>query len=725
MFREHLPEIENSKSQSEKSPILVFIAIFKSKYVIMKVKSRIFFGAVFLVLQYILALSQEPVMMPAPKSVTVGSKHFLIRNAVLVLPEKSSDENKFAIHQLQTYIKAQTGIELQIMPHPLQNQRKIQFSVTGSGSAMPQIHESAGPGSREAFHISVSENDIHISANSSAGIYYAVETLRQLLHSSGTGSFVQEMELDDFPALPYRAVMMDFSHGGLLTVDEIKRQINFLARFRTNQFCFYSEVSIELDGYSSLNYRASYSREQVKGIVDYARQRHMDVVPFVNFYGHLHELLRNEKYKALGIGKYGHEVDPRKPGVKDLLRDWIRQYASLFQSPFVHVGFDETWETKRITAEEGLNLDGESLYINHMKFVYEEFRRYGITVMAWTDITNFYPDILSKLPTELIPVVWEYAPDTMEINRYLKPVLKNFSTFMIQPAVAGWGNIYPSCDYTISNMDLCLKIGLEYKTTGYISSLWTDAVEPLVRPSWMFTGYGSMIAWQGRPTESRQFLDNFTRTIFPGFAGPMKDVFGKLDTAEMYLEKCLGRTQTGSIVEKWSNPFSSRYLTNTKNHEEDFTEIRRLTEEVQELLINIIRKSPNDSIYLNSLLISARMMHYTASRFIYARTIVDRWNEAILVKKNDIFLSYDIGYTCHGMLVDAMDNNGELKNEYARQWLNEFMPYRLNTMLTRFDTEAAMWRKLYLKFLDYDVQSKEDQSPLTTKSFEELFNPGY
>ena len=105
--------------------------------------------------------------------------------------------------------------------------------------------------------------------------------------------------------------MVDFSHGGLLTEEEIMNQIDFLARWKMNQYYFYNEVSIEMKGYSLINYNACYSQEQIKRIIAYARKRHIDVIPFVNFYGHLHELLRLEKYAGLGIGKYGHDLDPQ------------------------------------------------------------------------------------------------------------------------------------------------------------------------------------------------------------------------------------------------------------------------------------------------------------------------------------------------------------------------------------------------------------------------------
>jgi len=130
-----------------------------------------------------------------------------------------------------------------------------------------------------------------------------------------------------------------------------------------------------------------------------------------------------------------------------------------------------------------------------------------------------------------------------------------------------------------------------------------------------------------------------------------------------------------------------------------------------------------DSGFINSLLVSARLLHYTATRFIWAKTICDRWNEAMLEKKKNDFVYYDIAYICHGFLQDVMDEAGGLKDAYAGAWLSENMPYRLNTMLGRFDVEYGLWQKLLLKVLDYRIT--HDREHVAVNTFEELFRPDF
>lgn len=666
---------------------------------------------------------QRPALLPVPQSIQYGQGQLLAQNLSIYMPPTASADIRFALTELSSLVDSRSGKP--IKKSPSVTTATIRYTVKTPGQELPGTDEIAKGNTREQYTLTITTKGIDIVAETSTGLYYAVQTLRQLLQGQGANAFFPVVTIRDRPRLAYRGVMMDFAHGGLLTVDEIKKQIDFLARWKTNQYYFYNEVSIQLDGFSTLNYKASYSQEQVRAIIAYARERHMDVIPFVNFYGHLHELVRNEKYASLGIGHYGHELDPRNPEVRTLLKNWIGQYTRLFNSPFMHVGFDETWETKRIASDSSTHLDPEALYIQQLSFVSSELKQYGKTLLAWTDMSLFYPKIISKFPKDVIPVIWEYSPDTTAIYQYLNPVLTEKKPFFIQPAVSGWGHIYPSSTYTYDNMALCLQAGLRHNTLGYITSVWTDSVEPFVRASWLFMAYGCIAAWQGTAPDKDTFTGAYASVLYPAQAPDMQAAFDHLATAGTYLEKCLGRnTQSlprGTLVESWSNPFSDYYLTITNQHQADFEQVRKHTEEAQARLISVLRQSPADSSYVNSLLVSARLINYSASRFLWAKAIVDRWNDAMLVKKKPDYVFYDLTYPCHSLLVDAMDETGELKQQYTQAWLSENMPYRLNTILGRFDVDFGLWRKLHLKLLDYKIQQKQGPA----QSFVQQFTPDF
>jgi hypothetical protein len=244
----------------------------------------------------------------------------------------------------------------------------------------------------------------------------------------------------------------------------------------------------------------------------------------------------------------------------------------------------------------------------------------------------------------------------------------------------------------------------------------------------MFMAYGCIGAWQGVSPDKAGFAGRYSGIVYGAAAGEVVLGMNKLAETIDHLSECMGKNTGnlpgGTIIESWSNPFSAYYLGNTRVHIEDFKRARFSSEEaITSLILALGKAAPGDTAFINSLLVSARLLHYTASRFVLAKTICDRWNDAMLGQHKNDFVYYDIAYICHGFIQDLMDEGGELKTAYAGAWLSENMPYRLNTMLGRFDVEYGLWQKLLLKVLDYRIQHAREH--VADRSFEELFKPDF
>lgn len=657
-------------------------------------------------------------LMPRPQKIIYGNSKFLLSNAVIILPKEFSSQDKKVIEEFISFVKQRTGLKLSTKNGESASASSLVFKNNNKGSTLPMPGDVTGSQSREAYQIKVSGKKISVTANSSAGIFYALQTLRQLVVAENKNSFIPEVDIDDYPSMAYRGVMMDVSHGGLPTEEEIKKQIDFLSKWKMNQYFLYSEVSIELKGYPLLNYNANYSQEEIKRIIYYAKERHIDVIPFIELYGHLHDLLRIEKYSNLAIGKYGHELDPRIPTVKELMKGWLKQYAELFPSPYFHIGFDETWETVRMSLDTDTTLKPDELYLDQLNFVTNTLEGYGKKVMLWTDITETYPNILSQFPKKVIPVVWEYSSDTATMNNWIRPVAKEKFPFFIQSAVDGWQHLYPNANYTYDNIDLCIKSVENYKGIGYLTSVWADAVQTLQRNSWMFMAYGGIAAWQHQPINRNEFINNYSQIQYPGISALMDNAFNKLSESQSYLEKATGERHT--LTGMWADPFSSAALKNTNIHVEDYKKTRLAAEEAEESLLNALQNKMGDSDLIKTLLVNSRLLHYAATRFLWAKNIVDRWDNYIASKgkKDSWVMYYDIDYSAHGLITDMEDYCSELKEDYRQAWLSENKPYRLGTMLGRFDVEYSFWRNLYLKVREYEDHNKIDDQP---KKFEDLF----
>ncbi len=324
-------------------------------------------------------------LLPQPRTIRAGSGGALqLSNTTTIgFARTPSEEDRIAARQLQRVLKA-AGVQETIVPA---RQAKILLERTADNSSWT-FDDAPGPQSTEAYQLRVTSTGATIRARSARGLFYGVQTLRQLLR----GRELPAVEIEDWPALRLRGFMLDLSHGPFPKMEELKRQLDFLALWKTNQFYLYSETNIELDGFPLLSPKARLSKAQVRELIAYARERFIEVVPCLELYGHLHDLAKIERYSELGETPHGGEIDPRNPKAQELVRNWVDQFAELFSSPFFHVGMDETYELGKMPGRELSSKDAGAVYLGFFEQVSRMVAaKKGKRVMVWGDIILQHP----------------------------------------------------------------------------------------------------------------------------------------------------------------------------------------------------------------------------------------------------------------------------------------------------------------------------------------------
>jgi len=633
-------------------------------------------------------------LLPKPQQIRYGSGHLPLDGLNVRLAPEASDEDKFAARELAGILSARTAMPVRVVEKPPFGDPSIVLRRTGAIGALAGPGEQPGPESREAYRLTLNPDGGEIRASSSAGLFYGVETLRQLLDAGST--VLPEVEIHDWPSLPYRGTMVDMSHGALLTEYEVKRQLDFLARWKVNQYYFYTEASIELDGHPLLNPEGRFSKEQVRRIVAYGRERHIDVIPFLELYGHLHDLLRIEHYSSLGGSSHGAELDPTNPKVMSLLADWSAQISELFPSPFVHVGFDETWQIEDLAKKRSAGTTAAQLFVDQLAKVAQLFQQHGKTVMAWADIMVKYPEIINRLPQGLIPVAWAYEAQP-EIKKWLDPLVAHHLPHFIQSGVANWREIGLDFDLTFANIDNFLAAGRRSEAMGMINSVWTDSAQGLLRLAWPAMAYGASAPWQSGATDRAGFFAEYAALMYPSAAAPHAAAAWKhLNQAQIRIGKVLGEA---SVHQMWDDPFSPFNLKRAAEHREDLRQTRLAAEEAQ-IELYAAEKAGGDPATLNSAVIASRMLDYAAYKFLNALEIAERWRSFGRYNSDRYWNEFesDVVYQSHGRLADMMDAASQLREAYRSAWLAEYTPYRMASALGRWDAEYQYWLRLQNRF---------------------------
>jgi hexosaminidase len=633
----------------------------------------------------------HPPLNPHPQQVRYGPGGLVLRGANIRFASEPSAEERFTAQELAAALRSVADVSIPISEASGAGPA-ITFERTGSADPLPVPGERPGPDSREAYTLKVTDRGAEIRGRSSAALYYGAQTLRQLVEGSGVDASLPAVEIRDWPMLPYRGIMVDTSHGPLPTESEIKRQLDFMARWKLNQYYFYSEASIELRGYPLLSPEARYSQEQVRRIIAYARERHIDVVPCMELYGHLHDLFRVERYADLAIFAHGSEFDPRNPKVAALLTDWIDQLAKLFPSPFFHIGFDETSEAGVVAGRD--KTLPPKLYMQQFQQVSEPVRRHSKTLLVWSDMFATYPELIPQIPKGTVIVPWGYDPTVYE--PYWKPFADSPLDRFIATGVSIWDQVAPDFNRSFSNIDTFTAEGRRHGVSGMINTLWTDDIAVLMRPAYPGVAYGAAAAWQNDPVNRGEFFSEYCRIMYPAAAaGEAKAGLDAITRAETELAKAFDTEYDETSPSFWDDPLTQAHLARAAAHRNGFRTVRLFAEDAIEHLSRAV-ETGGDASVLSQLVLEARLLDYSGMKHLYAAEMADFWRDMgphPTAEKLGFYFGR-ISSRDHGRLADLMDQSGDLRQAYRAAWLESYTTYRLGGVMGKWDAEFQYWWKL-------------------------------
>ncbi len=637
------------------------------------------------------AQAQHATLLPAPRQITYGTGTLPLAGLAIRLPAGAGEEDRFAAQTLAACIAQAMGAQPSIVADGKPATPSVSLARTGASDSLPVPGETAGADAREAYKITIDAGGAEVRARSSAGIFYGVQTLCQMIEMPA--ATLPEAQVTDWPAMAYRGTMVDMSEGPLLRVADIKRQIDLMARWKNNQYYFYNETSIALDGFPPAAPGARLTKDDVRELVAYARARHIDVVPCLELYGHLHDLFRREQYSSLADFPHGVEFNPADPRVKRLIADWVDQYTQLFPSPFVHVGFDETWQLQQAAAK-GSGAP-TAVFLEQLKNVGGLFQQHGKTILAWADIMVKIPGIVKQLPPGIIAVAWWYQPQPdPEYHRWLDPLIRSHVPYLVAPGVSGWSEIAPDDAVSFENIDTFIAAGRKSGALGVMNTIWSDDVQMLKRPAWPGIAYGAAAAWQQQPIDRAHFFTAYANREYPpASAASIASALRQMAASETALQAVLGQD---TMLALWTSPFSQKTLARAAAHAAELRQSRLLAEGAEEDWLRAIDLGA-DAGGVQAYIVECRLLDYAGLKFQYGVEITQQWKllgshpdpHRLENDFDNIVVSQQ-----HGKLPDLMETITELKPQYEQAWLREYTSYRLAAALGRWNAEYEYWRRL-------------------------------
>ncbi len=305
-------------------------------------------------------------IIPQPASSNTSMGSFTISKRTKIIA--GNDNESLAIGKmLSEHIREKLGFEV-LVETEMGDKRTgfIQFKLTSN----------AGLG-EEGYELSITADSVQLSANHPAGLFYGVQTLRQLFstpqngtlrHAQGNALSLPFVSITDSPRFTWRGAMLDVARH-FFYVEDVKRYIDLISHYKMNRLHLHLTDDqgwrIEIKSWPKLTEIGAktqvngggggfYTQEDYRDIVRYAKNHYVAIVPEIDTPGHTNaalasypELNRSEEapnlYEGTEVGFSSFDINMEV--TYKFLDDVVRELAELTPAPYIHIGGDEAKST--------------------------------------------------------------------------------------------------------------------------------------------------------------------------------------------------------------------------------------------------------------------------------------------------------------------------------------------------------------------------------------------
>ncbi len=443
-------------------------------------------------------MTQKFVLLPYPQSLTEKEGRLQLSSRRLITLTVPNPHLLFLTAQL-----AQTA---------LAEHASVDWAVV-SGAAVPDdeigllITLNEGLEKSQSYRLTIGEREIRIEAHDLAAAFYGVQTLMQLLQQFGPD--LPALQIDDWPDLPARGVLLDISRDKVPTMETLYGLVDLLASWKINQLQLYTEHTFAYRNHPQVWADASpMTAEQILALDAYCRERYIDLVPNQNCFGHMHRWFEHERYRPLAESPGGFtdpwgnkhntpfSLDPTNPASLKLIRELFAELLPNFTSTLVNVNCDETFDlgqgrSRGLCDERGAG----RVYLDFLLKISRHVENYGLTMQYWGDIVGHYPALLADLPPEAIALEWGYEADH-PFDKKAEAFADAGIPFYVCPGTSSWLSLGGRTDNCVENIRSAVRNGLKHGAIGILTTDWGDLGHWQQLPvSYLGWAYGAALGW--------------------------------------------------------------------------------------------------------------------------------------------------------------------------------------------------------------------------------------
>ena len=632
-----------------------------------------------------------PTILPTPQQTTLKNNRFKITNGTKIILGTNSKQEQFAAQQINDEIAGKKEAQLKVVSEHSLRRLPASFIFIGNPASeygrqfLRERKETFKAEMKdEGYFLDVDANGIIIIAESEKGKFYGVMSLLQMMRRKKRSVVVDGVTIEDFPLEKIRGISDDISRGQVSTVENFKKVIRFLARYKMNTFSPYIEDMFVFKNHPLIGTgRGALTPQEVKEIDAYAKKYYVDLIPTFETLGHWENILSKPEYLGYAEFPGAQTLNVSDEKVYALLDEMIGELCASFSSPYFNMGADESWDVglganKERVAKNGL----AAVHAEHYKRVADIVKKYGKKPMMYGDIILNQPEILGKIPKDITIVDWHY--DASFAYGSTEVFKKAGFPFIASPAVWTFTGPFPNFLNTFVNIRNFNRDGFKNGSVGLLTSNWNDyGGEELRELNYYGYAWTAECAWQPLNAD----VDSFNKAFFKNYFGT--DDYGDLQSAYAIFSS---PANDYSWQELWRYPMLPfRGQSQEEGSLPLAVRLQSITSTMP-IVLSLLAKGKNEITenedQLRYLEFVARLNLWFAKK-MEVQEKVKQLSASGNVSANKDSAAAAIIDLCTDVLKDL----SSLKSEFERLWLATNKSAGLELLLLRYDRQAAYWQE--------------------------------
>lgn len=433
-------------------------------------------------------------LIPTPQHLELKKSGFEINHKTQVVVQ---DLNPFYLNQLLDCVKEDLGINLKKAKRAKNN--SIEFIKTSSKAKFTEIVKENNlkfdpTSTNEGYLLKITPKTVQVYAPTDAGVFYGLQTLKQIISANRKGNTIPSLLIYDFPNIAMRAWQDDISRGPIPTMETLKEQIKKMSSYKLNHFTLYIEHVYKLENHPEIAPKDGISKDEIDELSRFAEKHHISLIASYQSFGHMEKTLLHSKY--MHMAENDHIISPALEESYTFLNEVYQEIVPAFSGEYFNINCDETFglgEGKSKTMMDTMGIDG--IYLYHINRLNVLLKKYNKKIVMWGDIVAKYPHIISQLPEDITVISWGYH-EAENFEYAITPLSDTGINFWVAPGVNCWSNIFPDYHTAEINIFNLIRDGYKHKATGVLNTTWDDDGLNFFQNNWHGLIWGAEVSWK-------------------------------------------------------------------------------------------------------------------------------------------------------------------------------------------------------------------------------------